>query len=184
MSAIAERSGDAPPLLEHLIAPIVDIAAARVRDDEDAGAADARRLFAEGDVAFDAGEHAIGGDADEDDGLGAVASELAAERRAAAFDVLPAQGGAGGAYPLAEVDDADAFFEKQQLLVGLQPASCEPALVQQSPKGIGRMRKMVCAASGEGIGIGSDEDDAEVVAEDVSDPRRGAERGLCRLTDR
>jgi hypothetical protein len=145
------------------------------------GVAASEEGFLEADVCvFDAGDDAIGMNADEGDDGRAPAADFGFEAPAAGAEFVVGEfiGTDGGA--LDDVGDAEAEVEKERTFERIKEAWSKSAAVEGGPEAISGVAEVTADGGGVEAGVDPREEDDEVLGREVRDVlvARGEELGF------
>jgi hypothetical protein len=147
---------------------VVGVEAAGIGEDPGVAAAEGGLLETDAGV-FDAGNDAIGTDADEGDDGGAPSFDFGLEALAAGakFVVCEFSGAGGGAFD--DIGDAEVEVEKEGFFKGGEEARGEAACVEGGPEAVAGAAEVVADGGGVEAGIDADEEDDEVFGGKIRD---------------
>ena len=158
---------------------VVGVEAAGVGENPGVAAAEGGLLEADAGV-FDAGDYAVGADADEGDDGGAPAFDFGFEAPAAGAKFVVGEfiGAGGGA--LDDVGDAEFEIEKEGFFKGGEETRGEAAAVKSGPEAVAGAAEVVADGSGVEAGVDAGEQHDEVFGDEIRDKLvvRGEELGL------
>ena len=158
---------------------VVGIDAAWVGQDPGLAAAERGLLEADAGV-FDAGDDAVGTDADEGDDGGAPAFDFGLQALAAGakFVVGEFVGAGGGA--IDDVGDAEFEVEQEGFFEGREEARGEAAAMEGGPEAIAGAAEVVADCGGVEPGVDAGKEDDEVFGDEIRDElvARGEELGF------
>jgi len=158
---------------------VVGVEAAGVGEDPGVAAAEGGLLEADAGV-FDAGNDAVGTDADEGDDGGAPAFDFGLEALGAGtkFVVCEFIGSGGGAFD--DIGYAEFEVEKEGFFKGGEEARGEAGGVEGGPEAVAGAAEVVTDGRGVEAGIDADEEDDEVFGGKIRDDPvvRGEELGF------
>ena len=158
---------------------VVGVEAAGVGEDPGVAAAEGGLLEADAGV-FDAGDDAVGADADEGDDGGAPAFDFGLEALAAGAKFVVGEfiGAGGGAFD--DVGDAEFEVEKEGFFKGGEEARGEAAAVEGGPEAVAGAAEVAADGGGVEAGVDAGEEDDEVFGGEIRDELvvRGEELGF------
>ena len=158
---------------------VVGVEAAGVGEDPGVAAAEGGLLEADAGV-FDAGDDAVGADADEGDDGGAPAFDFGFEALAAGAKFVVGEfiGAGGGAFD--DVGDAEFEVEKEGSFKGGEEARGEAAAVEGGPEAVAGAAEVAADGGGVEAGVDAGEEDDEVFGDEIRDELvvRGEELGF------
>ena len=158
---------------------VVGVEAAGVGEDPGVAAAEGGLLEADAGV-FDAGNDAVGTDADKGDDGRSPAFDFGLEALAAGAKFLVCEfiGAGGGAFD--DIGDAEFEVEKEGFFKGGEKARGEAAGVEGGPEAVAGAAEVVADGGGVEAGVDADEEDDEVFGGKIRDDPvvRGEEIGF------
>ena len=145
---------------------VVGVEAAGAGEDPGVAAAEGGLLEADAGV-FDAGDDAVGADADEGDDSGAPSFDFGFEALAASAKfVVPEFIGAGGS-ALDDVSDAKFEVEKEGSFKGGEEARSEAAAMEGGPEAVAGAAEVAADGGGVEAGVDAGEEDDEIFGDKV-----------------
>jgi len=147
---------------------VVGVEAAWVGKDPGVAAAETGLLPADARV-FDAGDHAVGLNADKGDDSWAPAPDFGLKAPAAGAKFVVGEFIGAGGSPFDDVGDAVPQVEKKRRLKGGKEARGESAAMQGGPEAIARAAKVVSDGGGVEAGVNAREEDNEVFGREIRD---------------
>ena len=158
---------------------VVGVEAAGVGEDPGVAAAEGGLLEADAGV-FDAGNDAVGTDADKGDDGRSPAFDFGLEALGACAKFLVCEfiGAGGGAFD--DIGDAEFEVEKEGFFKGGEEARGESAGVEGGPEAVAGAAEVVADGGGVEAGVDTDEEDDEVFGDKIRDDPvvRGEEIGF------
>jgi hypothetical protein len=158
---------------------VVGVEAAGVGEDPGVAAAEGGLLEADSGV-FDAGNDAVGTDADEGDDGGAPAFDFGLESQASGAKLVVCEliSAGGGAFD--DIGDAEFEVEKKGFFKGGEEARGEAAGVEGGPEAVAGAAEVVADGGGVEAGVDAGEEDDEVFGGKIRDDHvvRGEELGF------
>ena len=158
---------------------VVGVEAAGVGEDPGVAAAEGGLLEADAGV-FDAGDDAVGTDADEGDDGGAPAFDFGLEALAAGAKFVVGEFIGAGGSALDDVGDAEFEVEKEGFFKGGEEARREAAAMEGGPEAVAGAAEVAADGGGVEAGVDAGEEDDEVFGGEIRDELvvRGEELGF------
>src|SRR5258707_1152125 len=158
---------------------VVGVEAAGVGEDPGVAAAEGGLLEADAGV-FDAGDDAIGTDADEGDDGGAPAFDFGLEALAAGAKFVVGEFIGAGGSAFDDVGDAEFEVEKEGSFKGGEKARRETAAMEGGPEAVAGAAEVAADGGGVEAGVDAGEEDDEVLGGEIGDElvARGEELGF------
>src|SRR6516162_10983587 len=158
---------------------VVGVEAAGVGEDPGVAAAERDLLEAEAGV-IDAGDDAVGTDADEGDDCGAPAFDFGFEALAAGAKFVVGKFICAGGGAFDDVGDAEFEVENEGILKGREETRSEAAAVEGGPEAVARAAEVTADGGCVQAGVDAGEEYDEVFGNEIRDElvARGEELGL------